>query len=70
MVFVANGDRVKMVPVKRGIADDNYVEILEGLKEGDVVISGGSKAINRELEEGKRVMVGAAKSELAAESPN
>ena len=34
VVFVVEGDHVKMVPVKRGISDDNYVEILEGLKEG------------------------------------
>jgi HlyD family secretion protein len=67
VVFVVNGDRVKMVPVKRGIADDDYVEILDGLKEGDEVVSGGYKAISRELEEGKKVMVGVAKSDKTAE---
>ena len=29
VVFVVEGDHVKMVPVKRGISDDNYVEIVE-----------------------------------------
>lgn len=67
VVFVVNGDRVKMVPVKRGIADDDYVEITEGLKEGDEVVSGGYKAISRELEEGKKVLVGTAKTEIVAE---
>jgi HlyD family secretion protein len=57
VVFVVQGDHVKMVPVKRGISDDNYVEILDGLHEGDEVVSGGYKAINRDLEDGKKVTV-------------
>jgi HlyD family secretion protein len=58
VVFVADGDHVRMVPVKRGIADDDYWEIEEGLKEGEEVVSGGSKAINRELEDGKKIVIG------------
>jgi HlyD family secretion protein len=57
VVFVANSPNVKMLPVKRGISDEEYVEIVEGLQEGQTVISGGYKAINRELEEGKKVVV-------------
>ncbi len=49
------GDHVKSVPVKRGISDDNYTEITEGLQEGDSGGSGGYKAINRDLEDGKKV---------------
>ncbi len=58
VVFVVDGDHAKMVPVTRGISDENYVEIVEGLKEGEEVVSGGYKAINRELEDGKKVVVG------------
>jgi len=58
VVFVLDGDKVKMVPVKRGIADDAYVEILEGITEGQEVVSGGYKAISRDLEEGKKVRKG------------
>ncbi|HWN96294.1 MAG TPA: efflux RND transporter periplasmic adaptor subunit [Methylomirabilota bacterium] len=58
VLFALEGDHVKMVPVKRGISDDAYVEITEGVKEGLEVIAGGYKAINRELEDGKRVKVG------------
>jgi HlyD family secretion protein len=60
VVFVVEGDHVKKVPVKRGISDDNYVEITDGLSEGQEVVSGGYKAINRDLEEGKKVLVNAA----------
>jgi HlyD family secretion protein len=61
VVFLHNGDTVKMVPVKRGISDDHYTEIVEGLNESQVVVSGGYKAISRELEEGKKVKKGSGK---------
>jgi len=68
VVFVVDGDHVKAVPVKRGISDDNYVEILTGPKEGQEVVSGSYKAINRELEDGKAVKLAPAKTEAAAKS--
>ncbi|HEY0550803.1 MAG TPA: efflux RND transporter periplasmic adaptor subunit [Verrucomicrobiae bacterium] len=58
VVFALQGDHVKMMPVKRGISDDAFVEITEGVSENLDVIAGGYKAINRELEDGKRVKVG------------
>jgi HlyD family secretion protein len=60
VVFLVNGDRVKMVPIKYGISDDNYYEITEGLTEGEEVVSGGSLAINRDLEDGKKIVKGPA----------
>jgi HlyD family secretion protein len=58
VVFVMNGETVKKVPVKIGICDDAHWEITEGLQEGDEVVSGGFKAIGRELEDGKKVRKG------------
>ena len=58
VVFTLNSDDVKMVPVKRGISDDAYVEVVEGLQEGQEIVSGGYKAINRELEDGKKIKPG------------
>ena len=58
VVFILEGDHVKMLPVHRGISDDAFVEITDGIQEGMEIISGGYKAINRELEDGKRVKVG------------
>ncbi len=57
VVFVVEGDHVKMIPVKRGISDDNYVEIVEGLHDGQEVVSGGYKAINRDLADGTKIVV-------------
>ena len=67
VVFVMENDRVKAVPVKRGISDEANVEITEGVQEGQEVISGGYKAISRELEDGKKVKIGPAKLEPAKE---
>jgi len=63
VVFVKEGQRVKMVPVKRGISDDAYTEITEGVQEGQEVVSGGYKAISRDLEDEKKVRIGTSKAE-------
>ena len=55
VVFVVHGDHVKAVPVKIGISDDNYWEITEGLKEGDEIVTGGFRAIGRDLDDGKKI---------------
>lgn len=55
VVFAHSEGIVTAVPVKRGISDESHVEITEGLAEGREVVSGGYKAISRELKEGSRV---------------
>jgi HlyD family secretion protein len=57
VVFIVEGDHVKMVPVKLGISDDNYVEIIQGLQDGQEVVSGGYKAINHDLADGTKITV-------------
>lgn len=57
VVFMVADGKAKMARVKRGISDDSYVEILEGVNEGSEVVAGGYKAINRELEDDKKVKV-------------
>ena len=58
VIFVLGSEFVKMKPVKRGISDDSYVEIVEGVEEGQEVVSGSYKAINRELEDGRKIKKG------------
>jgi HlyD family secretion protein len=58
VVFVTEGDHVKMMPVKIGISDADYWEITEGLTDQHEVVSGGYKAISRELEDGKKFRKG------------
>jgi HlyD family secretion protein len=58
VVFLADGDKAKLAPVKSGISDENYTEIIEGLQEGQEIVSGGYKAISRDLEDGKKIKIG------------
>ena len=58
VVFVRDGDKVKMVPVKTGISDSDYFEIVEGLTEGQEIVTGSYKAISKDLEDGKKVTFG------------
>jgi HlyD family secretion protein len=57
IVFVVDNGAAKAVTVKRGVSNDAYVEITEGVTEGQSVVSGSYKAINRELEDGSKVRV-------------
>jgi HlyD family secretion protein len=65
VVFLLEGDHVKAAPVKIGISDDSYWEVTEGLAEGQEIVSGGYRAISRDLEDGKRVRKGPATGERA-----
>jgi HlyD family secretion protein len=56
VVFVHHGDKVAMVPVETGIADNTYIEIKKGIKAGDEVVSGSYAAISRELKDGTKVL--------------
>jgi HlyD family secretion protein len=57
VVFIVENGVAKMVPVKRGISGEMYVEILEGLKGGEDIVIGSFKAINKELEDGVKVRI-------------
>ena len=57
VVFVKVGDTVKMTPVDTGIADDNYLQIVSGIKVGDLVISGPYTAISKDLKDGSKVEI-------------
>jgi HlyD family secretion protein len=60
IVFVVeegNPTKVKIAEVKTGISDDRYIEIIEGLQAGQIVVKGPYKAISRELENGTIVKI-------------
>ncbi|RFM25322.1 MAG: efflux RND transporter periplasmic adaptor subunit [Candidatus Thermochlorobacter aerophilum] len=58
VVFVKQGNIVRMVPVETGIADNTYIEIKKGnLKAGDEVVSGSYRAISRELKDSSIVVI-------------
>lgn len=55
IVFVSENGEAKIRTVKTGISDYENIEILEGLKEGDEVISGPYFVVSKQLKEGDRV---------------
>src|SRR5205814_8521326 len=55
-VFLMRGGRAEFVPVKVGIAGDKYFEVLSGIKEGDIVITGPYNSV-RGLKDGEPVKV-------------
>lgn len=54
VVFVNQNNTAKMVSVETGISDNGYIEIKNGLSEGQSVISGSFQAITKELEDGSK----------------
>lgn len=56
-VFIVENGKAKFVKVKTGISDDTYIEIIEGLKGSEEVVTGSYRAISRELKDGSKVRV-------------
>lgn len=54
-VFLFKDGKADMVAVKSGIQDNTYIQILEGVKDGDEVITGPYRAVSRTLENGEAV---------------
>lgn len=55
LVFVSENGIAKLRTVKTGISDYENIEILEGLKEGDEIISGPYFTVSKDLKEGDAV---------------
>ena len=54
-VFVKVGDKAKIRIIKTGIQDDTNIEVLTGLKKGDVVITGPYSTVSKDLNSGDKV---------------
>jgi len=65
VVFIKEGDKAKMLPVKRGISNDSHYEILEGVSEGQEIITGSFKAVSKELNDGTLIQLEETKKDKA-----
>lgn len=54
-VFIKQGDKAKLVVIKTGIQDDTNIEVVSGLKKGDVVIVGPYTTVTKDLKPGDKV---------------
>jgi HlyD family secretion protein len=64
VVFLIENGLSKKKEVKSGISNDTYIEIADGLKEGDEVVKGSFKAINKDLEDGTKIKVNNEKKKI------
>jgi HlyD family secretion protein len=54
-VFVKVGNKAKIRIIKTGIQDDTNIEVITGLKKGDVVITGPYSTVSKDLNSGDKV---------------
>lgn len=57
VIFINENGKAKMVPVKTGLSDNSYVEVISGLKGDEEVIKGNYRAVSKELEDKKAIKV-------------
>ncbi|NVJ86043.1 MAG: efflux RND transporter periplasmic adaptor subunit [Algoriphagus sp.] len=57
LVFLVENGSAVMRQIKTGISDYQNIEVLEGLKEGDEVISGPYFTVSKELKDGDKIEV-------------
>jgi len=56
-VFVVDGETAKLTAVKTGVQDNMYIQILEGIEEGDQVIVAPYRAVSKGLKNGDAVTI-------------
>ena len=57
IVFAVREGKAIARQVKTGIQSEEYIEIVDGLKEGDEIVSGSYRAISRDLANGAQVTI-------------
>ncbi len=67
-VYVKVGDVAKLRVVKTGIQDDSNIEILSGLKPGDIVITGPYNTVTKSLKSNDKVEVSSPKKVTSEEN--
>lgn len=55
IVFTVVGDTIKETTILTGLQDDDYIQILEGLTEGEKIVSGPYNTISTMLKQGDKV---------------
>jgi len=61
-VFVKVGNKAKIRVIKTGIQDDTNIEVISGLKKGDVVITGPYTTVSKDLNSGDVVILSSSSS--------
>jgi len=54
-VYLEADNKVKLVHVKTGIQDNDYIEVIDGIKKGEEIVSGPYNAVSKLLKDGTKV---------------
>ena len=57
VVFVVVNGEAKARQVETGLASDTEIEIVSGVKDGEVVVEGPYRILSRDLADGKKVTI-------------
>ncbi len=57
VVFKSQGGKAVLTQVKTGISDKGFIELIEGINEGDIIISGSFMAVSKDLFDGADIKV-------------
>ena len=55
IIFVKDGDKAKQKEIEIGISNIGYIEIISGLEEGEVVVTGSYQAVSKLLSDGSKI---------------
>jgi HlyD family secretion protein len=67
VVFVVDEGIARMRQIEIGISDENYYEVINGLQEGDEVVTGPFKVLSRELDDEDEVKIKPSTNDLTKE---
>ncbi len=70
IVFSVQAGKAIAQQVRTGIQSDEYIEIVDGVKEGDEIVSGSYRAISRDLANGAQVTISKTPLKPDATAPN
>ncbi len=57
VVFIVDNGLARKKKVRTGISNDSYIEIMDGLKEGQEIIKGNYRAVSRDLDDSVRIRI-------------
>ncbi len=57
VVFIVNGDVVKAIQVTTGIQSETHIEIVDGISEGDEIVTGNYRAISQILKNDTKIAI-------------
>jgi HlyD family secretion protein len=69
VIFVVEDGKARVRRVETGLASENDIELVSGVKEGEVIVEGPYKLLSRDLADGKAVKTDKPEKEMEKAGP-